>query len=180
MISDLSLSETTLKTEKWYGTKYKVSNIKTETLSKWTSPKLGTHNLHMPLENKFIPTNLSLVMPSGGDNGKCCMHQKLWIIFFGLYTKEFIILLHDRIGESQSNDERNYIPQLISDTTDDVKIWHLLDWKFKKPKMVFAVQLTNPVINASPTSESNNIKNLSKVLIYLFVLQTISNFSIFY
>ena len=62
MIRDSSVDETTMETEKWYGTKYKVSNIPEHVLSEWKSPKVGTNDLHMPLKNHFIPTDVSLVV----------------------------------------------------------------------------------------------------------------------
>uniref|UniRef100_A0A0B7AYG5 Insulin-degrading enzyme n=2 Tax=Arion vulgaris TaxID=1028688 RepID=A0A0B7AYG5_9EUPU len=48
------------KTEKWYGTQYKVNKFREDQKKKWSECSLNT-NLRLPAKNEFIPTNFELV-----------------------------------------------------------------------------------------------------------------------
>ncbi|GFO42675.1 insulin-degrading enzyme [Plakobranchus ocellatus] len=48
------------QTEKWYGTKYKLTKFSKEQINKWSN--CGCHrNLHLPDKNEFIPTNFEIL-----------------------------------------------------------------------------------------------------------------------
>ncbi|BFZ09211.1 hypothetical protein BsWGS_12249 [Bradybaena similaris] len=48
------------KTERWYGTQYKVTKFTEAQMKKWSECKLNK-NLRLPAKNEFIPTNFELV-----------------------------------------------------------------------------------------------------------------------
>ncbi len=48
------------ETEKWYGTKYKMEDIPSDTIKQWEDVKVPTC-LALPAKNEFIPTDFELV-----------------------------------------------------------------------------------------------------------------------
>eukprot|EP00814_Leptocylindrus_danicus_P018865 CAMPEP_0116006758 /NCGR_PEP_ID=MMETSP0321-20121206/1916_1 /TAXON_ID=163516 /ORGANISM="Leptocylindrus danicus var. danicus, Strain B650" /LENGTH=1168 /DNA_ID=CAMNT_0003475367 /DNA_START=833 /DNA_END=4340 /DNA_ORIENTATION=- len=118
--SRISAVDEEWKVEKWYKGEYRQMKIPTDIAEEWKDPKSLDSRLFLPKMNTYIPTDFSL---------RCEDPD------FRTITPE----------ESESVE-----PPVKLIDSENLRLWHKTDAKFKVPRTSFHMAITSPIVYSSP------------------------------